>query len=332
MMVIHLMVNLWKRMLLSGITMIRILFYWISHDTARMGIPTLTRYDDLTINTVTPEVNSLNNNMSIGNTTVIKTLGVSCDVNQATAIVPETNPKSFSEDDWGTIARAIKLGKTDNYHVGDTKTVDMGSSGKHKIRISNLSNSECVGVASQTTCVFVAEFVDVIATHPINPAGMLNGNYYRNGWNIGSWPSSSMYKKINTDIYNALPRELQEVIIDTKVVSAHGKMDSDNFVSYDKLYLLSVNEVYGASFVSTVTTVRGIDNQLDWYCDIGKVNSTNFTGAQKKNSTGNNTTWYLRTVNRANDYTCYYVLGSSGQWYNAPCSINRGLSPASRIG
>lgn len=208
----------------------------------------------------------------------------------------------------------------------------MGSFGKHKIRISNLSNSECVGVTSQTTCGFVAEFVDVITNHPINPVGMLNGNYYRYGWNIGGWPASSMYKKINTDIYNALPRELQEVIIDTKVVSAHGKMDSDNFVSYDKLYLLSVNEVYGASFASTATTVRGIDNQLDWYRDIGKVSSTNFTGAQKKNSTGNNTTWYLRTVNRANDYTCYYVLGSSGQWYNDPCSINRGISPAFRIG
>lgn len=74
-------------------------FYWISRDTAGMGIPTLTRYNDLTINTVTPEVSSIKNDVSVGNTTVIKMLGASCDVNQATTIVPETNPKSFSEDD-----------------------------------------------------------------------------------------------------------------------------------------------------------------------------------------------------------------------------------------
>lgn len=309
-------------------------YYWTSRDTAGMGVKDLTYFEDLKRGMITANVDSLKTDVSIGSTTKIKVLDYDCNVYTAMDATPETITKSFSEDDWGTIARAIKLGKTENYHVGDTKTINMGDYGTHKVRISNLSNKECVGVASETTCGFVAEFVDVIDIQQFNPAGTLYGVNYPEGYSVGGWPASSIRKRVNTDIYNALPRELQEVIIDTKVVSGHGKTDgkgnlvNDNFVSYDKLFLLSVNEVYGPGFTSDATSVRGIDRQLDWYRDIGKVTRTKTDGAIKKGSTWQ---WYLRTPNVSQDYLCYYVL-ASGLWYNDPCYYSRGISPAFRIG
>lgn len=44
-------------------------------------------------------------------------------------------------------------------------------------------------------------------------------------------------------IYNAIPEELRNGIIDTIVVSGHGKSNTENFTSTDKLYLLSTAEI-----------------------------------------------------------------------------------------
>ena len=52
--------------------------------------------------------------------------------------------KSFSEEDWSIIIKNIKSGNTDLYKVGDTKEIDLGTYGKHTLRIANKSTpSEC---------------------------------------------------------------------------------------------------------------------------------------------------------------------------------------------
>ena len=59
-----------------------------------------------------------------------------------TPVVPDEpiNTVSFAEDSWNTIAKAVKAGKTEKYKVGDTKEVDLGTYGKHKVRIANLKS------------------------------------------------------------------------------------------------------------------------------------------------------------------------------------------------
>ena len=113
---------------------------------------------------------------------------------------------SFEEDSWTTIASAVSSGNTDNYNVGDTKTVDLGSLGTHTVRIAN--KTACDGtLESQTACGFVIEFADIITEHNMNPSVEYNGpNHY--GSNKDGWPASSMYDYVNGDIYNALPEGL----------------------------------------------------------------------------------------------------------------------------
>ena len=147
------------------------------------------------------------------------------------------HPISFADDSWSTIVAAIKSGNTSNYNVGDIKTVDMGTLGTHTIRIANKSTpTECSTTGfSQTACGFVLEFADIITTHSMNSTNT----------NVGGWPASEMRTYVNSDIYNALPSELKNGIINTTVVSSHGNTSGEtNFTSIDKLYLLSTHEVF----------------------------------------------------------------------------------------
>lgn len=95
---------------------------------------------------------------------------------------------------------------------------------------------------------------------------------------------------VNTTVYNALPNDLQNVIGETYVVSGHGDRDYSNFVTTDKLYLLSAKEVWGSGSFSADSSTR----QLDYYSSIG-VNSTNYGGAIKYNSSKSAVGWWLRS-------------------------------------
>ena len=247
--------------------------------------------------------------------------------------IPKVNPVSFSTDSWETIATAVREGNISKYNVGDTKTIDMGTYGTHTLRIANKSTpSECsTSGFSQSACGFVLEFADIITKHNMNPAGEYNGTQYDYGHNIGGWPASSMYTFVNNDIYNAIPSEIKNAIIDTTVVSSHGDKDTANFTSTDKLYLLSTAEVWAQGSSNTIDddTARDNTRQLDYYKNLG-VTTSNKSGAIKKNGTSASD-WWLRTAGSSGTTTFYYV-GNSGDWFNYPGNNTNGVSPAFRIG
>ena len=243
----------------------------------------------------------------------------------------DTNPVSFADDDWITISEAIKKGNySGKYNVGDTKEVDLGSLGKHTVRIANTSTpAECNQEGfSQTACGFVVEFADIITKHRMNPRGEYKGTRYEYGWNNDGWPASSMRSYLSTDIYNALPADLQSAIIETKVVSGHGKDDSANFTSTDKLYLLDAREVYGASFTDSYNTSKDSERQLDYYSAQG-VTSGNYSGAIKQLN-GSNSFWWLRAASSNNNYN-FYNVNHTGDWSSNNAFITLGVSPAFRI-
>ena len=242
----------------------------------------------------------------------------------------DVNPVSFANDDWATIAAAAKSGNySGKYNVGDTKEVDLGSLGKHTVRIANTSTpAECSQEGfSQTACGFVLEFADIITEHNMNPSGEYKGATYSYGWSKDGWPASSMRSYLSTDIYNALPADLQSTIIDTKVVSGHGKDDTDNFISTDKLYLLSTAEVWaqGADY----DTGRDNTRQLDYYSAQG-VRTSNSSGAIKQLN-GSNSVWWLRTAYSYSSSNFYFVNDCGGDWNYNPTSEAGGVSPAFRI-
>jgi hypothetical protein len=244
---------------------------------------------------------------------------------------------SFSEDDWSTIVAAVKAGNTNNYNVGDTKTVDMGSLGTHTLRIANKSTpSECSTTGfSQTACGFVLEFADIITQHNMNPVGKYKGLQYDYGWNKDGWPASSMYTYVNNDIYNALPSELKNGIIDTTVVSGYGYYDSSNFTSTDKIYLLSTHEVWEDADGNTSDGIDYYDTaynntrQLDYYSSQN-VTTSNYSGAIKQYN-GSNFLWWLRSAS-SNDTIPLYYVDTTGYWSRRNVSYTCGVSPAFRIG
>ena len=240
-------------------------------------------------------------------------------------------PKTFAKDDWDTIANAVRTGQTSNYHVGDTKEVDLGTYGKHMVRISNMSTpDECnQNGFSQSACGFVVEFTDIITTHNMNPKGDYNGKTYEYGWNKGGWLKSQMKTFIDNVIYNSLPNELKSVIITTETVSGHGSEDTNNFTSPDKLYLLAPKEIY-SDWSYQYDSAKDSTRQLDYY-NIKGVTTSSYAGAIKKDSAGTADWWWLRSANSYNDRVFCSVY-TNGYWGDNSANSTRGVSPAFRIG
>lgn len=224
---------------------------------------------------------------------------------------------TFAEDSWSKIATVIKSG-TYPYQVGDTKEVDLGSLGKHTVRIANTSTpAECSQEGfSQTACGFVLEFADIITYHNMNPTNT----------NVGGWPATSMRNYLNSDVYNALPSELKNIIIDTNVISGGNYNGPSKLNSTDKIYLLDSKEIYGTSFTDRYNTAKIYERQLDYYASKG-VTTSNSLVCTKKCYTYK-TWWWLRSV----DTDSFWGVGLDG-YYNiyVHADQNGGVSPAFRI-
>ena len=259
-------------------------------------------------------------------------------------------PVTFSEDSWSTIQKAVQLGNTDKYNVGDTKKVTIASHTNDcssytgygatyvcnssvepekelTVRIAN--KSECTnGETSETACGFVVEFVDIIEKHNYNKADATN----EYGTNVGGWRDSKLRTYVNGTIYNALPSDLQNVITTTKVISGHGSTSGEtNFETQDKLYLLSSEEIYedfGSSKDSKNDTSVGTSKQLDYYKNQG-VTTSSYTRAIKQLN-GTDSYWWLRSASSFDarsfpDVRSYGGLGSDDAFGYG------GVSPAFRI-
>ena len=233
-------------------------------------------------------------------------------------IYPKTT--KFETDSWATIATNVRNGNIGDYNVGDTRTINMGTTyGTHTLRIANTTTpSECSTTGfSQTACGFVLEFADIIATHKMNDTRT----------NVGGWPATSMRTFLNNDIYNAIPSEIKNAIIDTTVVSGHGSEDTANFTSTDKLYLLSAAEVWANGH--SYDTARDVTRQLDYYKNLG-ITTSNYSGAIKKNGTSGSY-WWLRAA-RSSNTTGFLVVTSIGDWNFISANDTRGVAPAFRLG
>ena len=239
----------------------------------------------------------------------------------------EISPKKFSTDDWEIIIDAIREGNTSKYNVGDTKEIDLGSYGKHTLRIANKSTpSECSNTNfSQSACGFVLEFVDIITLHKMNDTAI----------NVGGWPATSMRTFVNNDIYNAMPDKVKNAIIDTTVVSGFGPDDTANFTSTDKLYLLAPGEVYSDWKTITINgeplydTAKNLTRTLDYYKNLG-VTTINSSGAGKKNGTYDSY-WWLRTATAITG-SYFYDVSNNGDWSNYDANYTGGVAPAFRLG
>ena len=224
------------------------------------------------------------------------------------------DPVSFTTDSWETIQKAVKVGNTSKYNVGDTKEIELVNFGTHTVRIAN--KSECTTETSETACGFVVEFADIVITHSFNSTNT----------NVGGWRVSEIRSYVNNDIFNALPNDLQNVIAMTKVISGYGSTSGEtNYETQDKLYLLSTQEVWSNN---NYDTSLGTSKQLDYYKSQG-VTTDNYARAIKQYN-GSNCFWWLRAAASINT-NAFLGVRSYGDWGSNDANGFSGVSPAFRI-
>ena len=232
----------------------------------------------------------------------------------------------FELDSWTTIATNVRNGNTGDYNVGDTKEVNLGTTyGTHTLRIANTTTpSECsTSGFSQTACGFVLEFADIITTYEMNDTDT----------NVGGWPASSMYDFVNYDIYNSLPSDLKSTIIDTTVVSSHGSTNGENFTSIDKLYLLSLKEVYSdwsTNLYSSYDSAKDLTRTLDYYINKNVTSSDDSETIKKYKTT--DSWWWLREAHSNYDHIFFIVPTDDYSYLSTYANTSGGVSPAFRIG
>ena len=239
--------------------------------------------------------------------------------------IEEYKAPNFATDSWSTIIANVKAGNGSEYKVGSTKEVNLGTTyGTHTLRIANTSTpSECSTTGfSQTACGFVLEFADIITDHKMNDTDT----------NVGGWPATSMRTFVNNDIYNAIPSEIKNAIIDTTVVSGHGSTSGEtNFTSTDKLYLLSTAEVWAQGSSNTISDDAAIDvtRQLDYYKNLVETPS-NYNGAIKKKGTSASAWWLRTATSNTNNY--FYIVDKDGHRNTYIADYTRSVAPAFRLG
>lgn len=232
--------------------------------------------------------------------------------------VKETTTLDFSSDSWDTIISNVKAGKGSSYEVGATKEVTLSTLGTHTIRVANnTSPSECsTSGFSQTACGFVLEFADIITTHSMDSSS------------VGGWNETALYTYLNNTIYNELPNNLKNSIINTTVVSSPSIISEEHIVSTDKMYLLAPSEIY-SDWNDEYDISKNLTRQLDYYKQKGTSTSSNSSALKSLGST--NTGWWTRSADHV-DAELFFEVFSAGNCASDSVTSSAGVSPAFRIG
>ena len=238
---------------------------------------------------------------------------------------PETN--TFATDTWEEIANNVKSGNASKYRVGSEKEVEIAGQ-SFTVRVANNTTPEECSRAdfSQTACGFVVEFVDILMTGSMNSTDT----------NVGGWPATEARTLANSDYFNYLPSDLQKVIIDTNVISGHGRtVGETNFTSTDKLYLLSAHEVYGdgtSNHLSSIDTAWNNTRQLDYYKARNVTLDGHWSSAMKWINTNKMAySWWLRGAN-SDTNSHFLTVANNGNWTSDYANRSYGFAPAFRIG
>ena len=255
---------------------------------------------------------------------------------------------TFENDSWNVIKNNVDV-YPEAYPVGSTKTIEMdlddnGTPETYTLRVANNSRPDvCFGDNfSQTACGFVVEFVDVITKYRINYD---DGNHVTGSGGTGSWKYCDMRAYLNNGVYayldldhsvdglyGHLPEGLRNAIIPTKVITGHNIVDTENFESEDKLYLLSSVEIWGSradsGSVYYETLSESETRQLDYYRN-NNVTLTNYSAVIKKYR-NNTSDWWLRSVQADTGWWNYLYADRNGGLNRGPAGSG-GVSPVFRL-
>ena len=242
------------------------------------------------------------------------------------------------------VAKKYNLVAADGVLTGsETKAIELADGTQSSVQILGFRHDDkkAGGKAGITF-----GFADVPMVHYVNE---FNGNQSSNA---GGWKKSDMRAWLKTDFFDLLPADLQGKIVAVKKLSNNkGETSSTSSVTatFDKLWLLSMREVYGemvpysfaiftwqSSFNAQIPIYNVEGSQYQLYADNGvTINNYSFAakpGAESvieaQQDSGPNAFWVLRSATPTGSYDFKYVSrsGSDGTTY-AGTTFN-GVSPA----
>ena len=240
---------------------------------------------------------------------------------------------SFATDSWADIKYNLSVDRN-AYPIGSLKTVKMNLTGEEKdytFRLINTSHpAACdnVNVAgnlnySQSSCGVVIEFVTIIENRVMDTSN-----------NEVGYSRTPLRAHLNTDadsIYNSLPEDLKDVIIDTSPLITGGK--NQTLYTYgEKLFPLSSREINAVGY-TTSEYGYNYTRPLDYYAKLGTTTNTAKNERVKYTQSGITSSageYWLRTSLYDNTGV-YERVKSNGEVWNASYSSSIGVAPAFRI-
>ena len=183
---------------------------------------------------------------------------------------------------------------------------------------------------SQTACGFVLEFNEVITTRKLSSNGSTNTQ--------GGWSTSEIRRYMNDDVYNALPSDLKNYVIDTYVVSGKGSLDTNVFETTDKMYAFNVSEIFGNNesqpFNASEVESESVESfnrtrKIDYYKDVNFINRE-YKAIRYYEPEGKSVNYFTRNPKPSSD-----ILWTGSSWIGGIATINvdteGGIVPVFRI-
>ncbi len=226
----------------------------------------------------------------------------------------ESDLKAFSEASWDEIAFVSENGAASlTYSLGETKDIALTTGETITMRIIGFDHDNITGTSDKAGITL--EMVNCLNTrHAYNGS---SSDYS----NVGGWAACDLRTYINETVFDELPTEVSDNIKAVDKVTNEGyKVDeSDNntittglVTSSDKIFILSLAEIYGAATIDSVSTGTSIGlyssiydkegEQYAYYSDL-LYNEGNQIGPrtactllEKTYNSGTATNWWTRTA------------------------------------
>lgn len=218
------------------------------------------------------------------------------------------------------IARYYRLVDSDGRLRGDIKPLVLTDGSPASVRIIGFRHDKR---DNDSNAGITFEFTGMSAAHRMNAR-----------WtNMGGWMQSDMRVWLNSDFIAMLPSELAASIVEVKKgTNNRGRVSKDDTsavtTSLDKLWLLSMSEVYGelstqrdnVPWSPAIYDAEGVQYQL--YADRG-VTTISCTACAKE---GAYSSWWLRSPLANSSHSFYRVL-DDGRWVGCYATDDMDVSP-----
>lgn len=215
---------------------------------------------------------------------------------------PRTSFDSIT-DTWAEIIANVNNGTyATKYSVGDTKNLDFGSEGVHKMQIVAFDTDDLADNSGKAHITWICK--DLLSTtHRMNATSTTSGGY----------EATEMRTYLSGTILPKLPAEVQAAILEVKKVQStyeNGAVIKDGQTTAEKLWIPSDHEMGLGTTYETTGAV---------YSSIFSSNANRI-----KYGSGSAIYWWLRSAYSANGFRCVRGSGSGGN-YNA--NVANGVAP-----